>query len=123
MVVGFVFEILCDGDVRFVLIVGYELLFICDRDGIVCCFYNICCYWGMCLVLNESLGQCQICCGWYCWIYVLDGWLMVMLNFNGICQLNYEGFDMDQFGLIFVWVGVWYDFVFVNIDGQVEELL
>jgi len=80
-------------------------------------FYNVCRHHAA-AVVTETEGRASIFrCPYHGWSYGLDGVLKGAPEFDGVC-----GFDRGQNGLAPVQVGIWEQFVFVNLDPNCEPL-
>src|SRR6202020_3061957 len=60
----------------------------------------------------------QFRCPYHGWTYGIDGALKGMVEFDGVCN-----FDRANNGLVPVRVGIWENFVFVNLDPNAASLL
>ncbi len=96
---------------------GEPLVVIRGADHQLRAFYNVCRHHAA-AVVTESSGQAAILrCPYHGWSYGLDGSLRGAPEFEGVCN-----FDRSQNGLLPVRVGVWEQFVFVNLDEGAAPL-
>ena len=80
-------------------------------------FYNVCRHHAA-AVVTEAAGSASIFrCPYHGWSYGLDGALKGAPEFEGVC-----GFDRGQNGLVPVRVGIWEQFVLVNLDPNCKPL-
>ncbi len=110
------------GDVFPASVAGWELLFVRTRDNAVRCFHNICRHRGMKLVREPAKDARTLMCPWHCWTYSLDGALVGTPNLGGPEVAEVEGIDKSTLGLVEVRCEQWWNFLFVNIDGNAPPL-
>ena len=103
-------------------VAGWPLVFVRDNKGQVRCFHNICRHRGAAIVTETCSKVHALRCPWHGWMYDLEGKLKGTPEFAGPNAHNVEGFDAQAAGLVPVTIGQWFDFIFVNIDGQAEPL-
>jgi len=119
---GMASEIQSPGDVKPVKLAGLPLVFTRTRDGEIHCFQNICRHRGAALV-SQAQSNCRVLrCPWHSWTYELDGRLRGTPGVGGPEQHSAEGICPEQLGLLPVRVEQWFDFLFVNLDGQAPPL-
>ena len=115
-------EVLSPGDVKPVNVAGLPLVFTRAKNGVIHCFQNICRHRGAALV-TESQSNCRVLrCPWHSWTYELDGRLRGTPDVGGAEQHWAQGICPEKLGLIPVRVEQWFDFLFVNLDGQAPPL-
>jgi len=110
-------QLKCPG--RFVTreLAGEPILVVRSQDGELRAFYNVCRHHAA-AVVAEMEGTASIFrCPYHGWSYGLDGALKGAPEFEGVCN-----FDRTQNGLVPVQVGVWEQFVFVNLDAKASPL-
>lgn len=110
------------GDVYPVTIAGWELVFVRSEDGAVRCFHNVCRHRGMKLVREPSHAATRLACPWHCWTYNLEGELVATPNLGGTGVGEVDGIDKHTLGLVPVRCAQWWNFLFVNIDGDAPPL-
>jgi choline monooxygenase len=110
------------GDAFPVSIAGWELVFVRTKAGEVRCYHNICRHRGMKLVREPVKGSPTLSCPWHCWTYDLEGKLVATPNIGGVDVGRAEGLDRSELGLIPVRCEQWWNFLFVNIDGEAPPL-
>ena len=110
------------GDVLPVNVAGWPLVFVRGRDGMMRCFHNICRHRAAAVVLDAEKDAHSLRCPWHGWNYGLDGELRGTPEFGGEGVHDVEGFDRGASGLAPIRVEQWFDFLFVNIDGQAPAL-
>jgi choline monooxygenase len=93
------------------------LVVVRSGDGQLRAFHNVCRHHAA-AVVSEAEGSASIFrCPYHGWSYGLDGALKGAPEFEGVC-----GFDRGQNGLVPAAVGIWEQFVFVNLDPNCESL-
>ena len=98
-------------------VAGEPILVVRGRDGVVRGFYNVCRHHAA-AVRPESQGQVDhLRCPYHGWTYNLEGALVVMPEFAGVCN-----FDKSINGLIPVQTEIWHGWVFVKLDSDVATL-
>jgi choline monooxygenase len=111
------------GDMHPVKFAGYSLLMTRQADGSVKCFYNICPHRGMVLKTARASAQSRIVCSYHCWTFGLDGQLLATPNIAGVQKGTFKGQDKSALGLKAIRTEMWFDMVFVNLDGAAPPLL
>jgi len=119
--VGFAHEIAKPGDVRPVNVGGMPVLLVREGGGDVSAFHNVCRHRGTTLVEKPCSGQRLMVCPYHHWSYDLTGRLRATPHFGGFGEQKVEGFDKSEWGLKPVSVGVWHDWIFVNLDGEAPD--
>lgn len=89
-----------------------------DNDGLVRAFFNFCRHRGATLVTAERDRVPRFQCPYHAWVYDLDGRLHKPRHTDML-----ENFDLDEWGLVPVGLGLWQGFVFLNVSGQAPPLL
>lgn len=120
--VGFAHELANPGDVMPVTIAGQPLVLVCNKQGTLKAFHNVCRHRCLKLVEQPDNLRGQIRCPYHSWVYSLDGELRATPFFGGIQTHAPEGFDKTQHRLIEVRCARWHDWIFVNLDGQAPEI-
>ncbi len=105
------------GDAKPLTFLGIPLLLIRDRTGQVRVFQNICRHRGMILVSEPKNIQGAIRCPYHSWCYGTDGALVSTPHVGGPGHNTHEAIDKSTLGLSEVRSHVWFDTVFINIDG------
>jgi choline monooxygenase len=96
---------------------GEPIVVVRGSDEQLRAFYNVCRHHAA-AVVTEPQGTASIFrCPYHGWSYGLDGSLKGAPEFEGVCN-----FDRKQNGLVPVRVGVWEQFVFVNLDPRASSL-
>ena len=107
------------GDVRPVEVAGQPLLLIRGADGEIRVFHNVCPHRGAKLLDEPANLAKGITCVYHAWSYGLDGQLRARPHFNGPSRHDSgAGDDAGAVCLFPVRSHVWYDWVFVNLDGK-----
>jgi choline monooxygenase len=106
------------GDAKPLEFLGIPLLLIRDRSGQVRVFQNICRHRGMILVSEPKKIEGAIRCPYHSWCYATDGKLISTPHVGGPGQNTHEAIDKTTLGLAEVRSHIWFDTVFINIDGK-----
>ena len=96
---------------------GAPLLLVCDRDGGLNVFHNVCSHRGMKLVEQTGRVRTAIRCPYHSWSYSLHGDLLSTPLVGGNRRNTCTGFDKAQHGLKPVDFAVWMGIVFVDLSG------
>jgi choline monooxygenase len=115
--VGRVDQVECAGDYFTVESAGEPILVARGADMKLRAFYNVCRHHAA-AVATAACGHAQsFRCPYHGWNYGLDGSLKGMPEFAGVCN-----FERAENGLVPVAVGVWENFVLVNLADNPEPL-
>ena len=115
-VVGHRDQVMNAGDYFTTELMGEPLLIVRDAEGKLRAFYNVCRHRAG--PPAEGCGSRKVFrCGYHGWTYGLDGGLISATEIEGV-----EGFSPEDFGLVSVLVGEWFDFIFVNLEPEAEPL-
>ena len=106
------------GDAKPIEFLGIPLLLVRDRSDRVRVFQNICRHRGMILVSSPRKIEGAIRCPYHSWCYATDGRLVSTPHVGGPGHNRHEAIVQDDLGLIEVRSHIWFDTVFVNIDGE-----
>jgi choline monooxygenase len=97
-------------------LVGEPLLIVRGGDGKLRGFYNVCRHRAG--PPAEGCGSRKLFrCGYHGWTYGLDGALISASEIEGV-----EGFRPEDFALVPVRVGEWFNLVFVNLNPDTPPL-
>jgi choline monooxygenase len=99
-------------------IAGEPLVVVRGEDSQLRAFYNVCRHHAAAVVTEPQGCAKQFRCPYHGWTYGIDGALKGMVEFDGVCD-----FDRAKNGLVPVRVGIWENFVFVNLDPKADSLL
>lgn len=116
---AFAHELAEPGDLQPVTVGGQPLVLIRGRDGVLRGFHNACAHRGAKLFNEPACAKRTLTCPYHAWTYDLEGKLLAAPNFGGWRQ-DVPGFDKSAHGLKPVSLGIFHDWVFVNIDGEAE---
>jgi len=108
------------GDAKPLTFLGIPLLLMRGRDGLVRVFQNVCRHRGMILVAEARRIEGAIRCPYHSWCYAHDGRLVATPHVGGPGQNRHPQMDPDTLGLIEVPSHVWFDTVFINLDGTAD---
>ena len=116
-VVGRTDQITGPGDYFTCELAGEPLLIVCDNDGTLRAFFNVCRHHAA-AVATDPCGKARLFrCPYHGWTYGLDGSLKGTPDFTEVCK-----FDRSENGLIPVQVGTWEHFIFVSLSKDVAPL-
>ena len=93
------------------------IVVVCDVDGAIRGYVNVCRNRGSELVQEERGNRKSIQCHYHAWTYGLDGSLRAAPG-----ERLESGFDRSCFSLLSVRVDMWGPFVFVNLDESAALL-
>ncbi|WP_377506291.1 aromatic ring-hydroxylating dioxygenase subunit alpha [Octadecabacter sp. R77987] len=99
---------------------GIPLLLIRDREGQVRVFENICRHRGMILVSEPKKIEGAIRCPYHSWCYSTAGKLVSTPHVGGAGHNTHPAIVKDDLGLNEVRSHIWFDTVFINIDGKAD---
>ena len=106
------------GDAKPMEFLGMPLLLIRDRQGQVRVFQNICRHRGMILVSEPRKIEGALRCPYHSWCYSTQGKLVSTPHVGGPGQNTHEAIDKSLLGLIEVRSHIWFETVFINIEGN-----
>jgi len=115
-------EIPNPGDVLPVNLAEWPLVLTRTEEGEVKAFYNVCRHRGMKLVARPCRNRQRMACPWHGWTYDLGGNLIATPNYGGPGKQDSGSLDRTRLGLKPVRLGLWHDYVFVNLDGRAPAL-
>lgn len=108
------------GDAKPIEFLGIPLLLLRGRDGVVRVFENICRHRGMILVAEPKKIEGAIRCPYHSWCYGTDGRLVSTPHVGGPGHNTHEAIVRENLGLNEVRSHIWFDTVFINIDGKAD---
>lgn len=107
-----------NGDAKPIEFLGIPLLLIRDREGQVRVFQNICRHRGMILVQEPKKIEGAIRCPYHSWCYSTAGKLVSTPHVGGPGHNTHEAIVKEDLGLTEVRSHIWFNTVFINIDGK-----
>ena len=111
------------GDIAQVQIAGDPLILVRGKDNVVRVFYNVCPHRGARLVSEDRNGGAVLTCRYHAWTFELSGELRARAHFHGPGQNDKAKSDQADCPHLFpVRSQTWHDAIFVNLDGQAEDL-
>src|ERR1700733_3529854 len=115
-VVGHAHQVANPGDFFTTELQGEPLLLVRGAQSELRGFYNVCRHRAG--PPAEGCGSRKLFrCGYHGWTYGLDGSLLSATEIEGV-----EGFRSEDFALMPVRVEEWFNFIFVNLDGDARPL-
>ncbi|MGJ8622157.1 MAG: aromatic ring-hydroxylating oxygenase subunit alpha [Yoonia sp.] len=106
------------GDAKPVTFLGIPLLLVRDRNNQVRVFQNICRHRGMILVAEPRKIEGAIRCPYHSWCYSTEGRLVSTPHVGGPGHNTHESIDKSLLGLVEVRSHIWFNTVFINVDGN-----
>ena len=106
------------GDAKPMDFLGIPLLLIRDKQGAVRVFQNICRHRGMILASEPHNIAGAIRRPYHSWCYRTDGALVATPHLGGPGHNTHKAVDKSTLGLTEVRSHIWFDTVFINIDGR-----
>ncbi|MGB0504576.1 MAG: aromatic ring-hydroxylating oxygenase subunit alpha [Pikeienuella sp.] len=116
--IGYGKDVPNNGDAMPIDFLGAPLLLLRDKEGQVKVFENVCRHRGMILVEEKKNFGGVIRCPYHSWCYSLDGKLRATPHVGGPGVNKHESVDPETTGLTEVRTAVFFDVVFVNVDGK-----
>ena len=110
------------GDAIPVEVGGMPLFVLRDSAGEVRVFANVCPHRGARLLAEPCNVQRSIVCPYHAWAFGLDGTLMGRPHFYGADKHDRANDGEPRPALWPIRAEVWFDWVFVNIDGLAQPL-
>ena len=112
-------EVASKGDVKPVEAAGGALFIVRGSDDEIRVFHNVCPHRGARLVVDSQQQSSALTCPYHAWSFGLDGKLKGRPHFHGPDRHD-RGNDpgRDEVCLFEVRSHTWYDWVFVNLDGN-----
>ena len=118
--VGFAGDLMQPGYVKPVYFMGLPLVIVRDRDNVVRVFHNVCSHRGMVLINQEGAVEGSIRCPYHSWTYDLTGQLKSKPYVGGVGVHKVDSLMCEQHGMKQVASAVWFDIVFINLDGKAD---
>jgi choline monooxygenase len=119
--IGFGKDVPDAGDVVPRALLGLPLILLRNAQGEVRVFHNVCSHRGVELVDAPCHVSGVLRCPYHSWAYDLEGRLKATPFIGGPGVNRCEGFDKSAHGLKPVRSAVWFDLVFVNLDGKAPD--
>lgn len=108
------------GDAKPIEFLGIPLLLVRDRDNQVRVFQNSCRHRGMILVSEPKKIEGAIRCPYHSWCYSTAGKLVSTPHVGGAGHNTHAAINKDDLGLTEVRSHIWFDTVFINVDGKAD---
>ena len=108
------------GDAKPIELLGIPLLLVRDRENKVRVFQNSCRHRGMILVSEPKKIEGAIRCPYHSWCYSTAGELVSTPHVGGPGNNTHEAINKDDLGLTEVRSHIWFDTVFINVDGAAD---
>jgi choline monooxygenase len=119
--IGFGKDVPNPGDVVPRALLGLPLILLRNAQGEIRVFHNVCSHRGVELVDAPCHVTGVLRCPYHSWAYDLEGRLKATPFIGGPGVNRCEGFDKSAHGLKPVRSAVWFDLVFVNLDGKAPD--
>ena len=108
------------GDAKPIEFLGIPLLLVRDRENKVRVFQNSCRHRGMILVSEPKKIEGAIRCPYHSWCYSTAGELVSTPHVGGPGNNTHEAINKDDLGLTEVRSHIWFDTVFINVNGTAD---
>ena len=108
------------GDAKPIEFLGIPLLLVHDRENKVRVFQNSCRHRGMILVSEPKKIDGAIRCPYHSWCYSTAGELVSTPHVGGPGHNTHEAINKDDLGLTEIRSHIWFDTVFINVDGAAD---
>jgi choline monooxygenase len=102
-------------------LMGLPLILLRDAAGALRVFHNVCSHRGVELVTERCHVNGVLRCPYHSWAYDLEGNLKATPFIGGPNVNRCDGFDKSAHGLKPVRTAIWFDMVFVNLDGKARD--
>ena len=119
--VGFVHEFKKAGDVIPIFIAGKPILLIKNNNNKITAFHNVCSHRCLKLVDEKKNVGKVIRCPYHSWSYDLEGNLKAAPHIGGSDQHKPKGFNFLDHGLKKINIHIWYDWIFINLNGKAKK--
>ncbi len=110
------------GDLLPIDIAGQPVVLVKSDDAKIRAFHNVCRHRGAKLIDELKTGCRNLVCPNHSWSYSLRGKLLARPRFWGGDQHDINRSDSHRADLIEIKCATWHDWVFVNLDGQADDL-
>ncbi|GAB2680463.1 aromatic ring-hydroxylating oxygenase subunit alpha [Aliiglaciecola aliphaticivorans] len=107
------------GDILPIRIAGQSLIAMRNKNGEIGVFHNVCRHKAAPLV-DEPCNKRSLVCPYHKWTFKIDGNLLSAPRYFGSENKVMSEEDKADKSLISVRFAVWWDIIFVNIDGNAE---
>ncbi|MDO6694505.1 aromatic ring-hydroxylating dioxygenase subunit alpha [Aliiglaciecola sp. 3_MG-2023] len=107
------------GDILPIRIAGQSLIAMRNKNGEIGVFHNVCRHKAAPLV-DEPCNKRSLVCPYHKWTFKIDGNLLSAPRYFGSENKVMSEEDKADKSLISVRFAVWWDIIFVNIDGKAE---
>ena len=118
--IGFAGDLSTLGYVKPITFMGLPLVIVRGQDDVIRVFHNVCSHRGMILINTAGPVQGNIRCPYHSWTYDLTGQLKGTPHLGGVGVHKLDHFNCEQHGMKQLSSSVWFDIVFVNLDGQAQ---
>ena len=97
------------------------ILLIKNKKNEIKAFHNVCSHRCLKLVNERKNVGKIIQCPYHSWTYDLDGNLKASPHFGGTNNHRPKGFNNSDHGLKPIRIHVWYDWIFINLNGKAKK--
>ncbi|MCV2403541.1 aromatic ring-hydroxylating dioxygenase subunit alpha [Marinomonas sp. C2222] len=115
-------QILNSGDILPAQLFGQSLIALRNKDGEIGVFHNICRHKAAPLV-DEPCNKRALMCPYHKWSFNMSGELINAPLYFGNKKQKMSAEDKADKGLIPVRFAIWWDIIFVNIDGAADPFV
>ena len=119
--IGFASEFQTGPEAKPVTFLGKALLVTQNAQGSIRVFENVCRHRGHLLIEQKQHGRKLLTCPYHAWCYDLDGRFVNAPYWDGSKGSSPDPETKEKMGLIPIRFEIWYDVIFVNLDGQAKS--
>lgn len=119
--IGFAGDLPQPGYVKPVTFMGLPLVIMRDKEDTIRVFHNVCSHRGMIVINDAGPVSGSVRCPYHSWTYDLNGDLKGTPHLGGVGVHTADSFKCEKHGMKEIRSSVWFDVVFINLDGQAAE--
>ncbi len=116
--IGFAGDLPQPGYVKPVTFMGLPLVIMRDKEDQIRVFHNVCSHRGMIVINDAGPVTGSVRCPYHSWTYELNGNLKGTPHLGGVGVHSVDSFKCEKHGMKEIRSAVWFDVVFINLDGQ-----
>ena len=112
------------GDMLPAMVGATPIFLVRQKSGEIAGFYNVCPHRGAKVLPQARCGAKVLACPYHAWSFNLDGSLRRRPHYHGADKhdVTKPGDEMERPGLFGVRTEIFFDWVFVNLDGTAQPL-
>lgn len=116
--IGFAGDLPQPGYVKPVTFMGLPLVIMRDKEDTIRVFHNVCSHRGMIVINDAGPVTGSVRCPYHSWTYDLNGDLKGTPHLGGVGVHTADSFKCEKHGMKEIRSSVWFDVVFINLDGK-----